>query len=79
MAVSPEWQGKSLAEALLQAVETELRSKQGKRITLDTTELPGERYGSMKNTALRHPVEHQICTMILQQQYADVSSKGGKG
>jgi GNAT superfamily N-acetyltransferase len=37
MAVLPEWQGKGVAAELLQAVETELRSKQCKHITLDTT------------------------------------------
>ncbi len=57
MAVFPEWQGKVGAGALLQAVETELRSKQCKRIIPDTTAPLGRRYGSMKSTALRHPVE----------------------
>ena len=38
MAVRPEWQGTGMAPALLQAAETELRKKQCKRITLDTTD-----------------------------------------
>jgi len=38
MAVWPEWQGSEVAQALLQAAETELRNRQCKRVTLDTTE-----------------------------------------
>jgi GNAT superfamily N-acetyltransferase len=38
MAVWPEWQGSGVAQALLQAAETELRNRQCKRVTLDTTE-----------------------------------------
>ncbi len=56
MAVFSERQGKVVAGALLKSVKTELRSKQCKRIILDTTEPLRERYGSMKSTALRHPV-----------------------
>jgi ribosomal protein S18 acetylase RimI-like enzyme len=38
MAVLPEWQAKGVAKALLAAAETELRRRQCRRITLDTTE-----------------------------------------
>jgi ribosomal protein S18 acetylase RimI-like enzyme len=37
MAVQPEWQGKGIAESLLSAAEAELRSRDCRRITLDTT------------------------------------------
>ena len=37
MAVRPEWQGKGIAESLLGAAESELRSLSCHRITLDTT------------------------------------------
>jgi GNAT superfamily N-acetyltransferase len=37
MAVSPTWQGHGVADALLAAVETELRDLKCNRITLDTT------------------------------------------
>ncbi len=38
MAVLPHWQGKGVAEALLEAAETELVAQKCARITLDTTE-----------------------------------------
>ena len=38
MAVLPEWQGRGVAEKLLQTAEQELASRQCARITLDTTE-----------------------------------------
>jgi GNAT superfamily N-acetyltransferase len=38
MAVRPAWAGKGVARALLDAIETELRSLQCTRVTLDTTE-----------------------------------------
>ena len=38
MAVLPAWQGRGVAEALLECAETELRSSNCNRITLDTTE-----------------------------------------
>jgi putative intracellular protease/amidase/predicted N-acetyltransferase YhbS len=38
MAVRSEWQGKKVADALLQAAEEELRRQDCRRITLDTTE-----------------------------------------
>lgn len=38
MAVLPQWQGKKVAEALLQAAEAELAARGCSRITLDTTE-----------------------------------------
>lgn len=38
MAVLPEWQGRGVAEALLESAETELMSAKCDRITLDTTE-----------------------------------------
>ena len=38
MAVLPEWQGRGVAEQLLQAAEAELASSLCSRITLDTTE-----------------------------------------
>ena len=38
MAVMPAWQGKGVAEALLQAAEAELISRKCESITLDTTE-----------------------------------------
>lgn len=37
MAVLPEWQGRGVAEELLRAAENELREKNCKRVTLDTT------------------------------------------
>jgi GNAT superfamily N-acetyltransferase len=37
MAVRPEWQGKGIAERLLAAAEAEMRSRNCRRITLDTT------------------------------------------
>src|ERR1041385_3713992 len=38
MAVLPDWQGKGVASALLEAAETELRNQRCTRVTLDTTE-----------------------------------------
>ncbi len=38
MAVLPAWQGRGVAEALLESAETELMSAKCNRITLDTTE-----------------------------------------
>lgn len=38
MGVLPDWQGKGVASALLQAAETELRNQRCMRVTLDTTE-----------------------------------------
>ena len=38
MAVLPEWQGRGIAERLLQSAEAELARSQCSRITLDTTE-----------------------------------------
>jgi N-acetylglutamate synthase-like GNAT family acetyltransferase len=38
MAVLPDWQGSGVASALLQAAETEIRTKHCKRVTLNTTE-----------------------------------------
>jgi len=38
MAVLPEWQGRGIAEKLLQSAEAELASRKCSRITLDTTE-----------------------------------------
>jgi ribosomal protein S18 acetylase RimI-like enzyme len=38
MAVLPAWQGRGIAEQLLEAVEFELRGRSCSRITLDTTE-----------------------------------------
>ena len=38
MAVLPYWQGKNVADALLAAAEEELRSRDCRRVTLDTTE-----------------------------------------
>ncbi len=38
MAVLPEWQGRGIAEQLLQTAEAELAARQCSRVTLDTTE-----------------------------------------
>ncbi len=38
MAVLPEWQGRGIAERLLQAAEAELAGRKCSRIILDTTE-----------------------------------------
>ncbi len=38
MAVLPEWQGRGIAEKLLESAEAELASRKCSRITLDTTE-----------------------------------------
>lgn len=38
MAVVPEWQGRGVADRLLQAAESELRAKGCTRVTLDTTD-----------------------------------------
>jgi len=38
MAVQPGWQGRSVAEALLQAAEQDLRARNCTRVTLDTTQ-----------------------------------------